>query len=159
MDWCCMYKLNGESMDHLLLHCIIAKDLWDLSLCLFGVTWLMPNSIIAMLASWKGKLGNHRSGKLWTTALSCLMCCLWKEWNLCTFEGKKLPLPPLKFLFLKMLYCYTTGLSIPIISPWLLHGLFRWLIFGSFKFFSLCFLCCSCVCTLCTRIVPPCFAS
>lgn len=123
VDWCCMYKLNGEFVDHLLLYCIIAKELWDLPSCLFGVTWLMPNSIIAILASWKG------SGKLWTTALSCLMCCLWKEWNLCTFEGKKLPLPHLKFLFLKTLHNW-----IPIISPWLLHGLFRWLIFRSLSF-------------------------
>lgn len=119
VDWFCMYKLNGESVDHLLLHCIIAKELWDLSLCLFGVTWLMPNSIIAMLASWKGKLGNHRSGKLWTTALSCLMCCLWKEWNLCTFEGKKLPLPNLKFLFPKMLYNWTfNSYNFSMTSSW-----------------------------------------
>ena len=35
-DWCYMYKCNGESVDHLLLHCSIASDLWPMILGLFG---------------------------------------------------------------------------------------------------------------------------
>jgi hypothetical protein len=46
-----MCKSNGESVDHLLLHCPIAKDLWDMLLCLLGVTWVMPHSVSAMLES------------------------------------------------------------------------------------------------------------
>ena len=41
------------------------------------------------------------------------------EKNCCSFEGKELPLPHFKFLFLKALYSYTNRLPNPIISPWL----------------------------------------
>jgi|UniRef100_A0A2N9G010 hypothetical protein len=39
---CCMCKANEESVDHLLLHCPLAKELWDSVLSLFGVSWVMP---------------------------------------------------------------------------------------------------------------------
>lgn len=26
MDWCCMHKKSGKSIDHLLLHCEVARD-------------------------------------------------------------------------------------------------------------------------------------
>jgi hypothetical protein len=29
IEWCFMCKKNGESIDHLLLHCEIACDLWS----------------------------------------------------------------------------------------------------------------------------------
>ena len=51
-------KTKGESMNHLLIHCTIPKELMNLLLCQFGASWVMPNSIIAMLASWMGNLAN-----------------------------------------------------------------------------------------------------
>jgi hypothetical protein len=40
-----MCKRDGETIDHLLLHCLVAKELWDMVLTLFGVQWVMPRSI------------------------------------------------------------------------------------------------------------------
>jgi hypothetical protein len=37
IEWCCLCKKSGESIDHLLLHCEIARDLWSYILILFGV--------------------------------------------------------------------------------------------------------------------------
>jgi hypothetical protein len=37
IEWCCMYKKNGESTDHLLLHCEVACDLWSCIFILFGI--------------------------------------------------------------------------------------------------------------------------
>ena len=42
MDWCCMCKLGGESVNHLLF---VAQELWDLILALFGVTWVIPKGV------------------------------------------------------------------------------------------------------------------
>jgi hypothetical protein len=32
-----MYKVDGESIDHLFIHCPMAKELWDTILSLWGV--------------------------------------------------------------------------------------------------------------------------
>ena len=42
MDWCCMCKLGGESVNHLLLHCKFAQELWNMVFTLFGVHWVIP---------------------------------------------------------------------------------------------------------------------
>jgi hypothetical protein len=42
VKWCCMCKKNGKSIDHLLLHCDVARDIWSYFLNLFGVEWVMP---------------------------------------------------------------------------------------------------------------------
>jgi hypothetical protein len=28
VDWCCICKKSRETIDHLLLHCEVARDLW-----------------------------------------------------------------------------------------------------------------------------------
>jgi len=52
IEWCFMCKKNGESIDHLLLHCEIACDLWSYILILFGVEWVMPRTVLELLTSW-----------------------------------------------------------------------------------------------------------
>ena len=42
IDWCIMCKWNGENVDHLLLHCPLASEMWSLVFCLFGIHWIMP---------------------------------------------------------------------------------------------------------------------
>jgi hypothetical protein len=37
IEWCCMCKKNGEFIDHLLLHCEVAYDLWSYIFILFGI--------------------------------------------------------------------------------------------------------------------------
>jgi len=41
MEWCYMCKTCGESIDHLLLQCMVATELWNTILQLFGVVWVM----------------------------------------------------------------------------------------------------------------------
>ena len=59
LDLCYMCKCNSESVDHLFLHCPVAMDLWSMVLGLFGVSWVMSQSIVGLLASWQGRLGRH----------------------------------------------------------------------------------------------------
>ena len=37
-----MCKADGESVDHLLLHCVYAKELWDMVFAMFTIHWVMP---------------------------------------------------------------------------------------------------------------------
>ena len=74
-DWCYMCKCNGESIDHPLLHCPIASDLWSMFLGLFGVYWVMPKSVVELLACRRGQFGRHRNDCVWIVILipHCLM--------------------------------------------------------------------------------------
>jgi hypothetical protein len=57
VEWCCMCKKSGESIDHLLIHCEVARELWSSILNLFGVEWVMPRRVIDVLVSWEDRLG------------------------------------------------------------------------------------------------------
>ena len=60
-DWCYMCKRRGESVDHLLLHCLIASELWSLVFCLFGIHCVMPYKVIELFESWTSKFGCHHN--------------------------------------------------------------------------------------------------
>jgi hypothetical protein len=57
IEWCCLCKKSGESIDHLLLHYEVARDLWSYILILFGVVWVMPRTVLELLNSRGGALG------------------------------------------------------------------------------------------------------
>jgi hypothetical protein len=58
IEWCCLCKKSGESIDHLLLHYEVARDLWSYILILFRVEWVMPRTVLELLNS----LGGQRLG-------------------------------------------------------------------------------------------------
>ena len=63
-NWCYMCKCNGEFVDHLLLHCSIASNLWSMILGLFRVHWMMSKSIVEVLACWQGEFGRHQNSRV-----------------------------------------------------------------------------------------------
>lgn len=71
VDWCCMCKQDGESVDHLLLHCLFARKLWLFVLCLFGVQWVMPIRVVDLLVSWKERYARHLIGDICNAILLC----------------------------------------------------------------------------------------
>jgi hypothetical protein len=53
-EWCCMCKHNGKSIDHLLLHCEVAIEVWSMVLQLFGVMLFLlgtDNSVLFSVLS------------------------------------------------------------------------------------------------------------
>ena len=104
IDWCCMCKSSGESVNHLLLHCPLAQDLWNLVFTLFGISWVMPRGVEDLFACWFGIRGNPNSGAIWKAAPHCLMWCLWRERNSRTFSGEEQLVPKLKFSFLQSIF-------------------------------------------------------
>ena len=55
LDWCSICKSNGETIDHLYLHCGVAREreLWDLMCCLIGMNWVMPKRVLDLPSNWK----------------------------------------------------------------------------------------------------------
>jgi hypothetical protein len=43
-------------INHLLLHCKVARELWVLIFRLFGVEWIVPKRVMELLTSWRGQL-------------------------------------------------------------------------------------------------------
>jgi hypothetical protein len=61
LNWCCMCKHDGESTDHLLLHYSVAQEMWSMPFGLFGVSWVMPKTVLGLLDCWQGKFGRHQN--------------------------------------------------------------------------------------------------
>ena len=81
VSWYCLCKKDGETVDHLLLHCPFSRKFWDMVFALFGVQWVMPGKIIDLLACWQGCLGRHRHNVIWKCIPHCLTWCIWREHN------------------------------------------------------------------------------
>ena len=62
LDWFYMWKCNEESVDHLLLHCPTATDLWSMMFGLFGVCWVILKTVVELLACWQGRFRHHQNG-------------------------------------------------------------------------------------------------
>ena len=111
LDWCYMCKKCGESVDHLLLHCPIACEMWSLVFCLFGIHWVMPQKVIELFESWQGKFGRHRNIELWRIVPHCLLWCIWCKRNARSFEGCECSMLEFKSLFL-----HSPGLECGLLS-------------------------------------------
>ena len=55
-----MCKMNGESVDHLLLHCNIAHELLNRVFCLVEINWVMPNTVSICRKAGNGGLVNMK---------------------------------------------------------------------------------------------------
>jgi hypothetical protein len=66
-----MCKRSGESIDHLLLYCDVARDLWSVIFSLFGVLWMIPETVLNMLACWRGRRENQSVLLVWRIAPLC----------------------------------------------------------------------------------------
>ena len=81
IDWCYMCKKSGELVNHLLLHCPIAYELWSVVWTLFGLLWVMPYGIFDLFLSWQGFFGGHWSIDFWRAVPHCVLWCIWRKWN------------------------------------------------------------------------------
>jgi hypothetical protein len=70
VEWCCLCKKNGESIDHILLLCDVVRDIWSYFLMLFGVEWVMPRRVLDLLTSWGNSMGCGQAKTI------CIEMCL-----------------------------------------------------------------------------------
>jgi hypothetical protein len=75
-EWPRMCRESGESIDHLLIHCDISRELLSSVVNPFSVEWVMPRRVLDLLVSWGGQVGRGIVMGVWRLAPLCLMWCL-----------------------------------------------------------------------------------
>lgn len=75
-----MCRDNGESVDHLFLHCPMARSLWTFVFRSFDINWVLPKSVVDLMSGWWTLLGRHTSD-VWNLVPPCLVWTLWQEHN------------------------------------------------------------------------------
>jgi hypothetical protein len=110
--WCCMCKDADETMDHLFLHCSVARKLWSFVFKFVGIDWVLLSRVSEVLFSWWNWFGKRSSG-VWNLIPSCLMWTMWGERNNRTFENKEIPSAKIIEIFFGSLYDWSRawGLS------------------------------------------------
>ena len=82
---CCLCCSDGETVDHLLLHCPSSHVLWSFLFRSFHVNWVIPRNVKELLFGWHNWFGKHHYD-IWNLAPLCLMWIVWLERNSRTFE-------------------------------------------------------------------------
>ena len=108
-NWCCLCQSNGESVDHLFLHCSMVTDMWSMVFGMFGVQWVMPRTVMDLFSCWMGRLGQHDSVLVWKMVPHCLIWCLWHERNTRHFEDSARHIHELKLFFFHTLFDWVVG--------------------------------------------------
>ncbi|RVW39006.1 putative ribonuclease H protein [Vitis vinifera] len=78
---CFLCLSEEETVDHLLLHCIKTRVLWNLLFSLFGISWTLSCSVKSTLLGWTGGFVGKRRKKAWQMAPLCIFWTVWKERN------------------------------------------------------------------------------
>ena len=110
--WCCICKDADEKVDHLFLHCSVARKLWSFVFKFVGIDWVLPSQVSEVLFSWWNWFGKRSSG-VWNLIPSCLIWTIWRERNNRTFENKETPSAKIIKIFFGSLYDWSRawGLS------------------------------------------------
>ena len=106
---CYLCLVEEESIDHILLHCGLARCLWSFLFSLFGVSWVLPYSIREALLGWLGPCVGKERRKVWRAAPLCLFWIVWKERNSRAFENEEQSIHGCKSFFLCNLWAWTRG--------------------------------------------------
>ena len=85
---CCLCYCDGESVDHLLLHCKFSHTLWCKIFAEFGIQQVMPRSVSYFFFIWRKWFGKHFS-TIWNMVSTCLMWLVWQERNTHIFKDKE----------------------------------------------------------------------
>ena len=67
-----MCEEDEENIDHLPIHCKIAKMLWNLFFSIFGTSWVFPHSLLHTLLVWQWAAVGKKRKRIWLAAPLCL---------------------------------------------------------------------------------------
>ena len=69
---CFLCGCEEENVNHILLHCIVVRALWEIVLALFGANWVFPETIKEMLLNWRGPFVGKKRKKIWNFIPLCI---------------------------------------------------------------------------------------
>ena len=87
-DICKLCMRQGESTDHLFLHCSLTMGLWHRLFQLAKMDWVPLRSISDMMSINKGFGISKRRIVLWQNTCIALIWVVWRERNATIFEDK-----------------------------------------------------------------------
>jgi hypothetical protein len=118
VDWCCICKMDGDSMD-LLLHCEVAYALLNAIFSRVRLTWVMPSWVVDLLV-----------GRGYLVALKVQLCGRWCLLAFCSVFWRKKMIEVLRIASLFSSILFTFG---QLLLSFLMCLVF--MIFFSFFFF------------------------
>lgn len=87
-----MCNFEAEDIRLLFFHCIVARNLWDMFLNIFGLSWFMPLSMKDALISWYSWKGQKSRRNMWQAIPSCILST-WMLQESEMFEGTSDSIP------------------------------------------------------------------
>ena len=103
---CFLCGCEEETVNHILIHCIVVRVLWDIVLGLSGVQWVFPETVKGVLTSWRGPFVGKKRKKIWKSIPLCIFWTVWKERNRLAFRGGELNIQKLKNSFVCSLWSW-----------------------------------------------------
>ncbi|KAJ9691474.1 hypothetical protein PVL29_013603 [Vitis rotundifolia] len=103
---CFLCGCEEENVNHILLHCTVARTLWDIAFALFEVQWVLPEKVKEALFCWRGPFVGKKRKKIWKTIPLCIFWTVWKERNRLAFRGGLLAIQTLKNSFVCSLWSW-----------------------------------------------------
>ena len=58
---------------------------------LFGISWVMPGTVVQLLACWQGRIRSHQGVKAQKATPLSVLKTIWRERNIRTFDGVERP--------------------------------------------------------------------
>ena len=110
---CCMCKKDGESVNHLLLHCKVAHALWCNIFSQLGLSWVMFSCILDLCACWCSSV-RTRSAVVWKIVHICIFWMIWKERINRCFEDLEGSMEEILASLLYSLYLWTAAHISPL---------------------------------------------
>ena len=111
-NYCCMCKAAEETVDHLLLHCGVTREIWSFVFRSFGIDGVLLNSFTELLFGWWNWFGKS-SSSVWNLIPFCLIWTIWRERNNRTFKNIEVSVGKIIEIFFRSLYDWfqTWGLT------------------------------------------------
>jgi hypothetical protein len=88
-------------------------ELWSFIFSLFGVEWVMPQTMLDLLTTWGASFGHGLAKKAWRLVPHCVLWSIWRERNARLFEDVETVMIVLRkrvlntlFLLLASSLCY-----------------------------------------------------